>query len=507
MKRVIILLSLSATMAGLIVLSCVHKPSNREIIPDGNYPTEIAEILVAKCAVSGCHNAASYANADNILLDTWEHLFLGSNSGAIVVPYNTQNSPLLYFVNTDSTLGLVATPTMPASSSSTPAAPLSTQEYLTLKNWIANGAPDKNGNVAFAADAANRQKIYVTQQLCDLMAVIDGQSHLIMRYIPLGTNASQIETPHCTRMNNDGSYAYVSFMNGDYLQKIDTRTDLVTGNANVGSLRFNGKWNILYVAPADTAVVTSSFTDDGILAHISAADMKVIKSLGGGSSLVYPHGITSNYSFDTLFVTAQYGNLIYRISRGTNPIKIKAISLDSNPPVASSSTTYVSRNPHEILMSPDFSRYFVTCQGSNEVRVMDAHKDTLIAAIPVGISPVEMALSSSRPYIFVTCQEDNSTRPGMKGSVYAINYNTLQSTRIDGDFYQPHGIAVDDRNGIIYVVSTNDNPDGPAPHHPTAFTGRAGWYSLLDLNTLQAYDNKRYQLLVSPYSAATRFKQ
>ena len=507
MKRVIILLSLSAAMASTIISSCVHKPSNREILADGNYPTEIAKILVAKCAVSGCHNAASYMNADNILLDTWEHLFQGSNSGAIVVPYNVQNSPLLYFVNTDSSLGLVATPRMPANSSSTPAAPLSTQEYTTLKNWIANGAPDKNGNIAFAADAANRQKVYITQQLCDLMAVIDCQSHLIMRYIQLGTKPSQIETPHCTRMNNDGSNAYVSFMNGDYLQKIDTRTDLVTGNANVGGLRINGSWNILYVAPADTAVVTSSFTDDGIVAHISAADMNVIKSLGGGSSLVYPHGITSNQSFDTLFVTAQYGNVVYRISRSTNPIKIKAISLDSNPPVTSSSTTYISLNPHEILMSPDYSRYFVTCQGSNEVRIMDAHKDTLIAAISVGISPVEMAISSSKPYVFVTCQEDNSSRPGMKGSVYAINYNTLQATRIDGDFYQPHGIAVDDRNGIIYVASTNANPDGPAPHHPTAFAGRAGWYSLLNLNTLQAYDNRRYQLLVSPYSAATRFKQ
>ncbi len=507
MKRALIQLSLTAALATGIASSCVHKANRPDPVANGNYPQEVANILVAKCAVSGCHNAASYANANNVLLDSWEHLFQGSNSGAIVVPYSPENSSLLFFVNTDSAQGVVATPTMPEKTSSSPATPLTKAEYQVLKNWIASGAPDKNGNIPFAANADSRQKIYITQQACDLMAVIDGQSHLVMRYLTLGTKPNQIETPHCTRMSNDGKYAYVSFLNGDYLQKIDTRTDQIASAANVGSLRFNGSWNILYVAPADTSVVTSSFTADGIIAHIGTAGMNIIKSLGGGSSLVYPHGITSNKAFDTLFVTAQYGNVVYKIILNTTPIKIKSLSLDSNPAVASTSTTTVSRNPHEILMAPDFSRYFVTCQGSAEVRVMDAHTDTLIAAIPVGLSPVEMAMSSTQPYIFVTCQEDVSTNAGMKGSVYAINYNTLQAQRIDGDFYQPHGITVDDRNGIIYVVSTNANPDGPAPHHPTGFSGRAGWYSLLDLHTFKAYDNKRYQVLVSPYSAATRFKQ
>ena len=145
MKRVLLVLSISVIAVLLTVSSCVHKPYTAPVVPAGNMPQEIADILVAKCAVSGCHNAASYTNADHLLLDTWEHLFQGSNSGSVVVPYSPVYSPLLYFVNTDSSLGLVATPTMPLSTSSAPATLLTKQEYTTLFNWFDRGAPVRNG--------------------------------------------------------------------------------------------------------------------------------------------------------------------------------------------------------------------------------------------------------------------------------------------------------------------------------------------------------------------------
>ena len=484
----------------LAIASCRHSPQSPAVVPDGNMPREIADILVAKCAVSGCHNAASYANADNLLLDTWEHLFLGGSSGSVVVPYSPQFSSLLYFVNTDSALGVVATPVMPMSEGSVARLPLTKAEYQTLAAWIANGAPDKAGNIAFAPNPEVRQKIYITQQGNDQMAVIDAQSHLIMRYITLGTAPTTLESPHCTRTSSDGGYAYVSFLAGTSLQKIDTKTDKVTANGYVGL----GSWNILYPAPAGTSLLTTNWSGNGSMDMLDATGMNHVKPLYTSPGLlVYPHGITSNITFDTFFVTAQYGNTIYKLS--ATQLLYKMISLDGLPAVTSTSSATVSKNPHEVLMAPDYSKYFVTCQGSNEVIVMDAHKDTVIATIPVGFSPQEMAISRTKQLLFVTCIEDNSTLPGMKGSVYAINYNTLATQRIDGDFYQPHGIAVDDRDGLIYIASTNANINGPAPHHATSGGGRAGWYTVYNLNTLLPVNNKRYQMLTMPYSAATRF--
>lgn len=502
LKRFLIALFPALITALLYLPSCTHKPHALPVA-DGGFPDDVAKILVNRCATAGCHNQASYQNAGGLLLDTWVHLFDGGTSGAAVVAYSPKFSPLLYYVNTDSSLGTVAIPTMPLSSSNNPQAPLTKDEYNILVNWITNGAPDRNGNVPFASNADSRQKIYITQQGNDLLAVIDAEKKVIMRYIPVGTSPA-IESPHCVRVSSDGAYAYVSFLGGTAIQKIDTRTDQVVGNINLGV----GSWNIVYVAPTDTAIMTTDWTSNGRVVFANTTSMKTQPWLTGSGSgfFVYPHGITSNVTFDTTFITAQFGNVIYKYSQ--NIPYYKKISLNGLPPATTNANDSASPNPHEILMTPDYSHYFVTCQGTNEVRVMGAHKDTLLGVIPVGNFPQEMAISRTKPYLFVTCMEDgNNPQVLRRGSVYVIDYNTLQIVKtIYGDFYQPHGVTVDDRNGQVYIASTNSNPNGPAPHHVTTGGGRAGWYSIYDLNTLQPYNSRKYQMTVMPYSAATRFK-
>jgi DNA-binding beta-propeller fold protein YncE len=498
-KTILAVFSLGLLMA-LAETACKPKKPNTQPTPDyGKFPDAIGKIIVGKCATTGCHNAASYQNAAGLQLDTWDHLFLGSGNGAVVVPYNTDYSPLLYFVNNNAARGTVAAPTMPYNAS-----PLSDAEYNTLKEWIANGAPDKDGNIAFSSDADTRQKIYLTQQGCDLVAVIDAKSELTMRYIGIGTSPGLIESPHCLRVSGDGNNAYVSFLAGIAAQKIDTKTDMLVGNINLGS----GSWNILYVAPNDSMIATTDWIADGRIVFANTNTLSVLENLTGSGSgiFVYPHGIASSLVGDTFYVTAQYGNVVYKY-QPYEPF-YKKISINGNPPVATNNNDNSSPNPHEILMSPDHKRYFLTCQSTNEIRVMDAHADALLKVIPVGTFPQEMAISVTKPYLFVTCMEDaGNTLPGRKGSVYVIDYNTYEVVKvIYGDFYQPHGIAVDDRTGKVFIASSNSNPDGPAPHHATACGGRAGWYSVYDLNSLSPKSSKRHQVAVMPYSADTRFK-
>lgn len=507
MRKLMLIILVSVAGIVLTASSCRRKhPDPTPEAATADFPADVGAILVNKCAISGCHNSASYQNCDGLLLDSWEHLFDGSNNGAAVVAYSPDYSPLLYFVNTDTSHGAIAAkPTMPLSTTAMPQAPLSAAEYATLKNWIANGAPDKDGNIPFSANPDTRQKIYLTQQGCDLLGVIDAEKGVVMRYIKIGTDSFNTEGPHCVRISSDGAYAYVSFIDGKYVQKISTRTDEVVGAMSVGT----GYWNIVFVAPNDTMIATTDWISDGKIVFGNANRMQLVPSLtGGGSGLfVYPHGIASNATFDTTFITAQYGNLIYRWSPYIP--KYKKVSIDGNPPVATNNTDNSSPNPHEILMAPDYSKYFLTCEGTNDVRVMDAHTDALLAVIPVGTDPREMAISKTKPYLFVTCQEDAANPlPGRKGSVYVIDYTTnqLAAAPIYGDFYQPHGIAVDDKGGKVYIASTNGNDTGPAPHHATKCGGRAGWYSIYDLNTLKPANSKKYEVTVMPYSAATRFK-
>jgi YVTN family beta-propeller protein len=510
MKRILVFILAVVSVTIVFITSCVHKPQVAAVPVDGNYPAAVANIIINKCTYAGCHNQASYQNAAGILLDTWEHMFNGGVSGAQVIAYSTQFSPLLYYTNVDSTLGVVAKDPGHLDT------PLTHDEYMTLYNWIAAGAPDKNGNVPFASNAATRQKIYLTNQGCDLVAVIDTKSRVVMRYIPVGMNPAQIESPHDIEVSSDGMYAYVPMFNGDYVQKIDALRDTVVASVNVASVALGhsgGAWSIIDLSPNDTSFLVSGWVQNGYVVAVNTSAMTINPHLsidavsGGTTDFAYPHGIESNATFDTFFATLQYGNVVNKYTFNGGYHK-KYVSVDGKPANISTPTDSATPNPHQIIMSPDHSRYFVTCQSTNEVRVIDAFADTVIAAIPVGTFPQEMDLSPTKGYLFVACMEDAANpQPGRHGSVYVIDYNTYAVVKIlYGDFYQPHDVTVDEQDGLVFIPSRNANPNGPAPHHTSACGGRDGWYSVYDLNTLAPADNNRYEVTVDPYSSAVRFK-
>ncbi len=511
MKRLIIYCTISIFIALIWVSSCTH-PSKIITTPSNNgYPESIASILVSKCTYSGCHNQASYQNAGLLLLDSWAHLFQGGISGAVVVAYNTTYSPLLAYCNPDSTSLIYVKDAGHFGSHPAP----TTAEYNTLYNWIAKGAPDNSGNIPFAANAATRQKMYITVSGCNLVAVVDGQSKLVMRYIPVGTYPGN-NSMHDIVVSSDGNYGYIAFYLGQLLQKFDTRTDTIVGYTDLSGTvpGGQGQWGILQLSPSDTAIMVSGYQSAGSLVTINTSTMKINNKMtidpnnNGSSGLIYPHGIANNATFDTFFVTLQYGNVVDKISF-TGGFSPKYLSINNNAPVAASTAS--TPDPHQIQMTPDNSRYFVSCQNSNEVRVMDAHADTLIKAIPVGPFPQEMAIYPSKNYLFVACLLDsvNRTLPpsyGNIGTVFVIDYNTYQVVAtLKGDFNTPHDVAVDSIDGLIYIVSENNYTGGIPAHHVTACGGNAGWYTVYNLNTLQPADNIRYELAKFPYAISNRF--
>lgn len=473
-------------IALLWLSACTHEqPTAPSAASD--YPDDVAKIIDAKCSIPGCHNATSYVGSGDIRMDSWARLFDGGSNGAVVVPYSIDNSSLLYFINTDTNLGPVLKPTMPYDPANPEVGkPLSADEYAIIRNWIANGAPDKNGNIPFADSANTRQKIYLTMQGCDQIGVIDAVSRVVMRYITVGKILG-IESPHCVRVDNSGRYAYVSFIGGSYVQKIDTRTDQVIGETYLGS----GSWNVVQPSFDGKTILVSDWQDKGKVVLINTADMAVKYTI---TDLTYPHGIAC--SKDNIFyVTSERKNVVYKFNFDAPLQQEVSIGNIGNDSLIT----------HEISFTPDYSKYFVTCRAYNQVRVIDTKTDSLLKIIPVGFYPQEIAVSKSTPYMFVTCMEDNGAAAGYKGCVYAINYNTYQTTRIDGPFYQPHGVSVDDAHGLLYIASANLNTTGPAPHHVSTCGGRNGYYNVYDLHTLQKLPN-RYEVLAAPYSADVRFK-
>jgi YVTN family beta-propeller protein len=470
--------------AGLLLISACTKDHIKPVIEGSHsgYPDDIAAIVDAKCSIAGCHNTQSKDGAAGLDMSTWDKMMEGDRGGAVVIPFYHNQSTVFMFTNTYHDLGTMVEPSMPYN-----LPPLSRDEVIRIRDWIDNGAPNKAGFVKFSDNPA-RSKIYITNQGCDLVAVVDAASKLIMRYIPVGGLQTQIESPHRVSVSPDGSFWCVSFIGGTVLQKFSTANDALLGQADIGS----GSWNTFAISHDGTKAYCADFSGGNVVAVDLVDFTKVVIA-----TLSNPHGTALSADGKFLYATAQFGNFIYKIDL-TN-YDVNQISLDGNPP-----STTSALDVHEIIFTPDSSRYFLTCQKSNQVRVMNAANDSLLAVIPVGVFPQEMAISTSTSNLFVTCSEDNVTFPGQTGSVYVIDYNNLNVVKSIYPGWQPHGVAVDEQHNAVYVANRNATTGGPAPHHTSECVGRNGYMTLIDLNTLESVPGFKSELSVDPYSAAFR---
>ena len=452
----------------------------------GDFPTEIGEIFTYKCATSGCHNTASYKAAANLNLTSFATLFQGSSSGSPIIPYRSDFSSLCYFINTYSEFGPINNPTMPLNGNA-----LSKEEVKTIKDWIDNGAPDINGNIMWS-DNPNRKKYYVLNQGCDVVTVFDAATQLPMRYITVGNKPNIPESPHMIRVSPDGKYWYVVFVANNILQKYRTSDDSFVGEVTLG---IDVNWNTITISDdSKKAYCVSWQANNSRLAIVDIENMVLLHNVGGGN-FNDAHGVALNKTNDTIYITRQTGNYIYKIDTNLNN-GFQEISIDGNIPNQTSSL-----DPHEIVFSQDGLRYFVSCQTSNQVRVMNTAGDYLIQTIATGQRPLEFTISNARNKLFVSCQDEPGTTSTSKGSVTVIDMINLQPINYAVGF-QPHGLAIDETNGYLIVASRNLLNNGPTPHH-TGVCGRNGFVSYFNINTMQLLSNKT-EVASDPYSVAIR---
>jgi len=161
--------------------------------------------------------------------------------------------------------------------------------------------------------------------------------------------------------------------------------------------------------------------------------------------------------------------------------------------------------PHEIEFNPEKTHYFVTCEGTRDVRILDESNDSVIAKIQTGLKPQELTFSTNDnyPYLFVSCMEDDQFAP-LIGSVSVINLNDMVLEKSIYTGFQPHGLAADNQNNVVYVANRNANPTGPAPHHQTDCAGRNGNITIIDMKTLELIQGYKAEISVDPYFVDVR---
>ncbi len=469
----------------LFFYSCNKEPQVIDLTV--GFPQEIQEIFATKCATAGCHNDKSFQNAAGLNLSSWDKLIYdGGTSGSVVIAGRPEFSSLFQFINSYEDLGLTAVPQMPLNQPN-----LSREEVMTIKKWITDSCKSLEGDVPFAKGFEVRKKVLIANQGCDVLAVIDAESKLIMRYIDLGKR-QEIESPHFLSMSADGQFFYTCYINGDVVHKFSAKTGQLLGEAYITP----GLWNVVRVTPDGKTVYVSDLQSNGRIANVNTETM-TLRAMYGQGLFISPHGIeTSEGAGDTLYITAQNGNSFYKFI--PKAFQNTTISLVKGQAPNFQVGTY---DPHEVTWSPDRSKYFFSCQASDEVRVFDAKTDTLLKVIPVGEYPLEFAISKNKKLLFVSCTEQpNPTNALLRGSVDVIDLNTLTVVKtLYGKFFQPHGMAVDETRNELWVASRNATADGPPPHHVSACGSRNGYFEVFDINTWQRVTSAR-ELSVDPYA-------
>lgn len=477
---------------GVLILFVLANSCKRDemIVGKTDYPDDIAYILETKCTRSTCHNGTD--KAGELDVTSWQKIFEGSDAGAVIIPYRPDYSSLMYFVNTYADIGPTTTNPMPRD-----AAPLTRDEVNKLKAWITAGAPDNKGNIKFSGNPS-RKKYYVVNQGCRVVTVFDAETNLPMRYVDIADASEYNTSPHEIKISPDGQYWYVCYIGGSYVKRYRTTDDGFDGKVFVG----NANWNTMAFTPDSKYLFVVDWTPlaHGMVKKCDLSQMKVVDSTLLADS---PHGSCVSPDGKNLYITATNANYVYKINVDSlsKPATYEYIDFNGGGGVITTNTY----NPHQVVFSPDGTKYYVSCSGNNNVgdlsvKVFDAATDNMITSITLPSSAYEMSISTARNLMFISSYDGTTQYPNGQVMVVDISSNSFVTSIETG--IQPHGIAVDDQAGFVYVANRNISNTNP-PHHSSLCGGINGTVTYIDLTTLELID-KEVIISRDPYYIAIR---
>lgn len=424
------------------------------------------------CTNSSCHNTQS--KAGGLDLQDWSTAMSGTNNGTMIIPYNAFWSHLTSVINSDTNLSPVSTilpdlHKMPA------------DKVAQIMNWINNGAKNKDGQVA---NQDFTKKAFVTNQATDLVSVVNTETNLVTRMIPVGGRVS-LDSPHYIIVDPQNKYFYVSLIQEGYVEKYDVQTYVQVGRIAAGVNPAH-----IVVSPDNNFIYVTNFEASGSVKRtlkISTAGGMSIVDTATAPQMSAPHGMAISKSGQYIYVASQLGEYIFKINTSTMDVEIAAPVASDVPPSGNGTGKY---RPYQCILSPNDSILYVTCvgiagnTGKDFVRVYDAA--TLLPSITsptiqVGDNPLILKYSRDKQYIFVCNRNDSS--------VTVINANTnIPIKTITGVGVQPHGVDFSSDGNYAYIAcETQSGQDG---HHPTIGSYKVGVTRIINMSDLTLNSRK-----------------
>ena len=221
----------------------------------------------------------------------------------------------------------------------------------------------------FPAVTPDGKSLYVTGIS---VQVVSTASNTLVATIPLEASNVAI-TP-------DGSGAYTLSGDGIFLIAIATNTvsgpfaSAVLGGGNLG---FDPTFGI---TPAGNALYVPGGIDIGAVFVISTATNTLSATVALPGNNPATNGLAITPDGTQVYVADSDNNVVDIIDTATNTVESTQIP--------------VGGAPIAVAITPDGSSVYVVNEGDNTVSVISRATNTVIAAVPVGSSPVDIAIAS-----------------------------------------------------------------------------------------------------------------
>ena len=419
------------------------------------------------CTSSGCHSTEN--RAAGLDLVNWQNTMAGSNNGTMVIPYNGFWSHLTSTINTDTTVA-------PVSQVFVEVHKMDTSKVRTIMNWINNGAPNTNGEIA---NQSFTNKAFITNQAADLIAVVNTDNQTVTRMFSVGGRSNILDAPHYITTDVQKKYIYVSLIQEGYVEKYDINTFQLVGRMAAGLNPAH-----IAISPDGTAGYVTNFDASGTERYtkkFSTSSMSLLDT-ATDTKMKAPHGMTITNDGNFIYVACQISEWLFKISTSDMSIAVDA-PIDATVPPSGNGTG--NFKPYQVILSPDQSKLYVSCVSNNSVKVYSAIDLSYIQTIPVGVYPLILKFSKDGNYIFV-CNRDPA-QPTGSVSVINASTNTVVQT-FAGIGVQPHGVdfTADNKYAII-ACETQSGQDG---HHPTIGSYKIGISRFINMSDLSLLPRK-----------------
>ena len=217
-----------------------------------------------------------------------------------------------------------------------------------------------------------------------------------------------------------GPFAYITNYYSNNVSVIDTATDKVVADVNVGNAPFG-----VAVTPDGTKVYVTNYGSN-TTSVIDTATNNVTATVNVGG---WPYGVAVNPAGTKVYVANKGSNNVSVIDTATNTV---------------TNTVTVGTAPTGVAVTPDGTKVYVANRIYNgTVSVIDTATNTVIATVNVGNAPDGIAVSLDGTKVYVAHD--------MNVSVIDTATNNVTATVLVGS--EPEGIAVSLDGTKVYVAN------------------------------------------------------